>query len=193
MRDVDDRLPRPLPDREELLLHEPPGLGVERREGLVHEEHGGIHGESPSDADPLAHAPRELMRVLRLEAGETGERDVLARAADAVGRRHAELLEAELDVRLHGAPGEQGGLLKDHRRRRPARREVALELDHATARPREPGDDVEERGLAAARGADQRDELLRLDGEAHAPERLDGLAPAIGVRLRDPVDDDAHR
>jgi hypothetical protein len=45
----------------------------------------------------------------------------------------------------------------------------------------------------ASRGAEKRDELLRLDREAHLAERVDGLAPAVHVRLRDPVDDDAHR
>src|SRR5207247_7147968 len=50
---------------------------------------------------------------------------------------------------------------------------------------------VEHRG--AARGAEERDELLRLDREAHLAERVDGLAAAVHVRLGDPVDDDAHR
>src|SRR2546430_11457652 len=46
-----------------------------------------LHDALPisGDADPLAHAPRELVRVLRLEAAEASEHDVLARAARARG------------------------------------------------------------------------------------------------------------
>ena len=88
---------------------------------------------------------------------------------------------------------QEAKLLEDHRRRRAALGPITLEVDRARARPGEPGDDVEERGLARARRAEERDELLRLDRDAHGAERLEGLAPTVRVRLRDPVDDDAHR
>jgi hypothetical protein len=76
MRDVHDRVPGPLPETEQLLLHELSGLGVERREGLVHEQHRRIDRQRAGDPDSLAHAARELMRVLGLEAVEPDEPNV---------------------------------------------------------------------------------------------------------------------
>src|SRR5213078_1266256 len=81
------------------------------------------------------------------------------------------------------------GLLEDHRRRRAALGPITLEVDRARARPGEPGDDVEERGLARARRAEERDELLRLDRDAHGAERLDGprTSSRPGRRRRAPL------
>ena len=192
MRDVEDRLAGPLPNEEQLLLHELARLRVESRKGLVHQEHRRVHGEGARDPDTLAHAAGELVRVLRLEAGESRERDGVARPRHALARAHTQLLQPELDVRLHGSPREQRELLEDHRGRRLPRPERALEEDVARARPEEPRDDVEERGLAAARRAEERDELLGVHCEAHVAEGLHGLAEAVGVRLRDPLGDDTH-
>jgi hypothetical protein len=46
------------------------GLRVERGERLVHEEDRGPHGECARDADALAHAAGELLRI---GIGELGE------------------------------------------------------------------------------------------------------------------------
>src|SRR5256886_1694247 len=192
VRDVEDRLSGPLPDEEQLLLHELARLRVERREGLVHQEHRRIHGEGARDPDTLAHAAGELVRVLRLEAGEPRERDVVARPRRALARPDTELLQPELDVRLHGPPREQRELLEDHRGRGLPGCQLALEADAARARPEEPRDDVEERRLAAARRAEERDELLGVHREAHVAEGLHRLAEPVAVRLRDPLDDDTH-
>src|SRR5260221_75149 len=43
--------------------------GIERAEGLVHEEDGRIGGEGASDADALALAAREFVRAARGELG----------------------------------------------------------------------------------------------------------------------------
>ena len=84
---VEDRLARPLPDRQQLLLHELARLGVERRERLVHQQHGRVDGERPRDADALPHAARELVRVLALEAAQPGQLDEAA--GDRAGARPA--------------------------------------------------------------------------------------------------------
>src|SRR4029453_8092903 len=76
---------------------------------------------------------------------------------------------------------------------RASRRELALEAHAPAGRRQQAGQQAEERGLAATRRSHDGDQLLRLDRERHAGERLDDLAAPIRVRLRDAVDDDPHR
>jgi hypothetical protein len=40
------------------------GLGVERAQGFVHQQHLGVVGERPRDADALFHPARELRWVV---------------------------------------------------------------------------------------------------------------------------------
>ena len=56
---------------------------------------------------------------------------------------------------------------------------LAVEADRAGARPVEAGDEAQQRGLAAARAADQRDDLAFLHGEIDVGER----ARAVGIGL----------
>jgi len=56
------------PRTDEPFSHEEPRLLVERAEGLVHQEDRRVERERPCDGNPLAHAARELARVLGLEA-----------------------------------------------------------------------------------------------------------------------------
>ena len=46
--------------REQEVLHVALGLGVERAERLVEQQHVGLGGEGPGDGHPLAHAARQL-------------------------------------------------------------------------------------------------------------------------------------
>ena len=135
------------------------------------------------------------MRILGLEARQSHQLDVLARPAPALGRRHAQLLQAELDVPLDRPPGKQRELLEDHgggRLSRVSRPLGRLEVHLALGRREEAAHDVEQRRLAAAGGAEQRDELLRGRGEGHPIERAHRLPAAIDEGLTDTVDDDAH-
>ena len=52
--------------------------------------------------------------------------------------------------------------------------DVAVEDDLAAGRPVEPAEQLEERALARAGGAHQRDELAGLDGQRDAAQRVDG-------------------
>ena len=106
VRDVDDRLARALPDPEELLLHQLTCLRIERRERLVHQQDRRLHGQRARDPHTLAHAARQLVWVLRLEPREPGHVEVAARAPGALVAGQTHLLQAELDVGLHGAPRE---------------------------------------------------------------------------------------
>ena len=79
-------------------------------------------------------------------------------------------LQRELDVAAHREPREQRGLLEHQ----PGA--VGPHVDLARRRLVEAGDEVEQRALAAARRAEQADELARRDVEGHAFERDDVLA-----------------
>ena len=48
-------------------------LRVQRAERLVHQQHVGIDGQRSRDPDPLAHAARQLVRVVALEALQTDQ------------------------------------------------------------------------------------------------------------------------
>ncbi len=72
-----------VPEGQQLLLHLAPGERVQRREGLVHQEHLRLHGERPGDGDALLHAAGELVRVA---GGESREPDLVDRGARPLQR-----------------------------------------------------------------------------------------------------------
>ena len=94
-------------------------------------------------------------------------------------------IERQPDVRLDARPGHQRRRL-EHEAEAAAgaagRGEVAAPpAELASARRDEPGDEIEERGLAAAGGPEQRQEFAALDGEVDRRER----ARAVRVALLD--------
>ena len=151
---------------------------VEGREGLVHQQHRRIVRERARDVDPLEHAPGEVVRPLVLVPGEPELPEELAgreaRAArDALGEEHV------VDRAL---PGQDGGPLRHESQQallRAALGRLGADPDLAARRGLEIGDDAEEGRLAAARRADQRDELPGADLEVH-PVQCERLAEAAG-------------
>src|SRR5437899_3335580 len=124
----------------------------------------GVGTAELSEADELEQALRSLSCVVR------------------VGR----YLQRQQDVVLGIPPGEEGRILEDEPECAPAssgRRDVARDADRAVGRGEDVRDEAEQRGLAAAGGAEQRDELARPDGQAHAVERAER---AGGGGERDP-------
>src|SRR4051812_21190827 len=55
---------RVLPYPQKELLHDVPGLAIERAERLVHQEDVGLIGERASNRHALHHAARELARIV---------------------------------------------------------------------------------------------------------------------------------
>src|SRR5260370_27089087 len=126
----------------------------------------------PRDAHALTHAARELVRILALEPVEAGHVEVAPRSLDPLEPGDAQLLEAELDVGSHRAPGKERELLEHGGgHRRPPGARLALEVDPARAGGQEPRDDAEQGGPATARGTQQGHALARLDREVHLVER----------------------
>ena len=56
---------------------------------------------------------------------------------------------------------------------------AATDLDMASGRPQQAGDGVEQRGLTAAGGADDRERLAAAQLEIHLADRLDRMAGAF--------------
>ena len=159
---------------------------VERAEGLVHQQEGGVEEKRPADRHPLLHAARELVGVALLEALEAGKPDELARArAIAIGRLAAHL-RGEEHVRECGAPGQEHRGLEDHAdaHERPAHL-LAAHL-YASLRGCDQARNHAQQGrLAAAAWADEGDELLVADLEGELLDR--GTGPE---GLREPIDPD---
>src|SRR5260370_18894807 len=84
---------------------------------------------------------------------------------------HPTELERQLDVARGGEPGQKGSLLEDER-------QVTVDVGPAARWLLESGEEVEQRALAGARGADHANELASLDLEAHT---LQGDQETIAV------------
>src|SRR5205823_454789 len=113
------------------------------------------------------HAAGELHRVLAAEVLEADfAQQELAQAA-RVARELAASARAVEDVVPGGHPREERRLLEEHQAiaRRPGDRR-AVERDAAARGLLEPGEQADERALAAARRTDHHGELAALDGEA---------------------------
>src|SRR5258708_118648 len=174
MSDKDHGLLVGIPDAHEL---EPEFLarhGIESREGLVHQQDRRVVNERAADRDPLLHAARQFTRETPLEPGKadkveevhgTRTRRRLVKPAD---------LSRQQDIVEHAAPLQQHRLLEHdpHVARRARERHAVVEQEAARWAD-EPADQLEQRRLTAAGGADQRDEFVPPDREIDLRERGD--------------------
>ena len=115
--------------------------------------------------------PTELVGAAVEEPVEAEQRGHLLHAALGLGLRAAAHLEAEADVLLHREVREHGGLLEHHRHVPPTGREVrdglAVDPDLARGEVFQPGHQAQDRGLPAARRADQGDHLAVVHLQRH--------------------------
>jgi hypothetical protein len=193
VRDEQHRLAPLQPDALQLEVHVLTGHGVQGPERLVHEQHGRVVDEAPGDGHALLHAARQLPRVALLEAAQADQPQQLGAHAPVALPVEALHVDGQQHVVEHRAPGKQHRRLEDHA-------DVAAgAVDERAAQPRlagggrqDAGEDLEQRGLAAARGADDGHELALGDVERRAVQRHDG-AVAGGVRLRQIADRDRFR
>src|SRR2546428_1475685 len=185
----DDSLATLAPNLLEVRVKLLSGHGVQGSEGLVHEEHAGIRGQSAGQSHTLLHASRELMDVGAQESLEPDELEVILRHLTALAVRQARLeLQAEEHIVKDIEPGEQGRFLKhDHPVAAGSGDRLSVEQDRPAVRLLEPRDDVEERGLAAAAGPYEAghelalahleaDILQRFDKAGSSPKDLRDLA-----------------
>ena len=152
-------------------------FGIERRGDLVEQQEHRVHGKRADDGDALLLAARQpvgifLGLVLEADAGEQRHRPLLR-----FGRRQAQDPDRrQRDVLQHGHVREQLKLWNTMpTSRRSALRStpgpadaVALQADLAALDRLQAVDAAQQRRLAAARGADQADDLMLLDVEVDA-------------------------
>ena len=136
---------------------------IERRQRLVEQQQTGRRGERARERDALLLAARELARVLRLAAGQADQLEQLGDPRLDLAARLPPVDQAVADVVGDGEVGKQRVRLEHDAvvaLRRRQRRDVAAVLHDAAGGLRlEAGDDAQQRGLAAARGPEEADEL----------------------------------
>ena len=163
VRDEDDREAQLAKEVVELAAHGRPGMGVERRERLVEEQHVRVAGERPRERDALTLAARDLPGP---GIGEPSDPEPLEQPVD-----RATITSAVRDVPPHAQVREQRVVL-EHEPDRPAlRRHVdatcgveprhAVECDAAAPRPEEPRDGPQDARLARPRRPDERERPRR--------------------------------
>ena len=173
--DIEDGDAEALVQLLDLELHVVAQLLVERAERLVHEDDRRPVDQAARERDALLLAAREL---LRKPARDVRQLHDVEDAAHLLGRlrcRHAAHVQREGDVLLDRQVREQRVVLEHHADvalvRRLVGRQLAADPDLACRRLDQPGDDHQQRGLARARGPEQRQELALGKVEARIGER----------------------
>jgi hypothetical protein len=137
---------------------------------------------SACEADALAHAAGELVRVALLEAGEADLVDVVSGDVVALALRRAAQLKPEGDVADHGRPRHQGEILEHEGALRSGPGDApAVDENLAGGRLDEAGDDLEQGGLAATARSEQR-------GQRPPREVEVDVAQSLGAGVVDLVD-----
>ena len=130
----------------ELELHALTQLEIERREGLVEQQHLRPVGERAGERDALLLSARELLRSARPIALELDERERLFDALSDVARVDALHLQPEGDVPINGKVWEQSIALKHRVDRSPIRGKTgerfAVEQNVSSARLLEARDET---------------------------------------------------
>ncbi len=161
-------------------------LRVQIGKRLVEEEESRLNDEGARQRDALLLAPRELGRPPTLETLEPDLGEGGFDLAPELGARDAPLAQSEGDVLEDGHVRPERVLLEDHAEiALPRRHRVDGLVVHEHApfvRRGEAREHSEERGLAAAGGAEQRIELSGTYGQGHVlhrPRRPVALADVL--------------
>src|SRR5690606_21939410 len=141
------------PDADDQVLEVRARLGVERTEGLVHEQDLRLVGDPPSDRDALLHPARQLPRVLVDEVGEPDGPERVADPLRDLGAAVPGADEREPHVLADAHPRVERGavVLEDERDLLRGPRYLApADLDRARARGEQAAHELEDGRLATA-------------------------------------------
>ncbi len=167
MGDVDERHAGALLDGPQFGAHMLAQFKVERGERLVEQHHLGFHGEGAGDGDALLLPARELVDALVGGVRQRDEVEELLGALSPLVLRDAADLEPEGDVFPDAHQRKQREVLEDKRGGAAigadAGQVLAADPDFALAWVDKAGDHAQDRRLAAARGAEEAEELACLD------------------------------
>ena len=138
-------------------------LLVERGQRLVEQQHLRPPRQRARQRHALLLAAGELIGLALLQALELDQRDHLGDAGVDLGARHARALQSERDVVAHGKMRKQRVVLEHHVDRTLVRQHLrdvlAVQQDAALVRRLEAGEHPQQRGLAAAARAEQREKF----------------------------------
>ena len=152
-------------------------LGVEVRERLVEEEDPRLAHDGAADGDALALAAGKLAGLAVEQLVDLQDLGGLRDAPLDLGLRRPQRLQAEGEVLAHRHVRVERVGLEHHREAALGRRDLvhrlAVDEDLAAGDLLEPGDHPQQRRLAAARRADEDDELAVLDVKVDAVDDLD--------------------
>jgi hypothetical protein len=171
VRDEQQREAHLVPQLEQFLLHLAARERIERGEGLVHQQHARLHGQRAGDGHALLHAAGELVRM---HVGEPGQAHLVEVVQRAFGgfllAERARREQREHDVLLDRFPWRQLVEFLEHDDAVGAGlgHALAVETDLAFDRRDETGHGLQQRRLAAARGAEQHEAVGGVNVEAHA-------------------------
>ncbi len=150
-----------------VLPHQLLGHRVQAAERLVEDHDARVVDHRARELGAALHAARELRRDTC--CGTPGGPTLLSRnsARSSVSRVTSPRARGPVqDVVVGGHPREERGLLEhDQAVAVRAGHRLAVEPDRALGRPLEPGEQADQRALAAARRADHDRQLAALDGE----------------------------
>ena len=159
------------------VLPQPPArLRIEADGRLVEEQHAGVMDERARDLEPSFHAGRERPHQAVAPLRELDQMQHLVDPALAPRRRHAIDEAVEIEVLVHGQAIVERGLLEHHAEAAPRLQRMGDDVDAADPRGAAVGledgaEDVEQRGLAGAVRAEQREQLVRPHREADIVQR----------------------
>ena len=170
-------------DAQQLALQDLAGLGVQRAEGLVHQQDGRVDGERAGEAHALLHAARELVGKLLPSSAKANQLQQFLRPLVTLRGGQALKLQPELHICARRAPRQKRRLLEDEAAIAARRGDgLAVDTDHAPVEAHQALHDAQERRLSAAALADQRDDLalrhIKADVAKHWQKVILGIATA---------------
>ncbi len=153
-------------DEADEFLAQPCGQrAVEGDEGLIEQQEVGLDREGARQRHPPCQSERQLAGIVAAMSGEA------ERLEQRIERAVARQRRGEPHVLLDRAPRQQPRLLKYH-----AERAVSRQLHRAIVGLVQSRDDAQQRGLAAAGGADERGHFAGAQAERERAQHI-ALAP----------------
>ena len=157
MRHADDgQVRQALVQRLQFAAHRCAQVGVERRQRLVEQQHVRLDHECARQRDALLHPARQLRGQVMARIAELHELQRIGDAARHFRRRHAACAQPECDVLEHRQVREQRVILEQQTKIALVRRRIGQVASGHGQRAgqavglHEPGDEAQQRGLAAA-------------------------------------------
>ena len=161
----------------QFVLKPQPGQRVQGTQRFVEQEEARLVDQGARDGDPLRHATRQLRRIGVGEPIEADQPQVIGDERPLLGLADPAAAQGRGDVALHVEPGQQPVVLEHDRAvgTRPLHR-TAVDPQLAGEIPVEPEDQPQQGRLAAARGADDAQELALPDRKVDVGQYLQGPA-----------------